>query len=74
MDASAIRQALETRPFQPFRLRLVDRREFLVTEPTTVAVAPSGRLMVVLSEETALIEMKAITSLLFDTPAPGTIS
>jgi hypothetical protein len=46
MDLAVIREALRTRPFQPFHLLLVDGRQLHVPRLDLVAVAPKGRRVV----------------------------
>ncbi len=43
MDCRAIRDALLTRPFQPFRLRLNDGRFFDTFHPDWLLIGPHGR-------------------------------
>jgi hypothetical protein len=66
MDPAAIREAVRTRPFQPFRLRLADGRELNVPHPDLVAVAPNGRRVVVFNtadDTMATLEPLLIVSL-----------
>jgi hypothetical protein len=75
MDASALREAIRTRPFRPFRLRLADGREVPIPHPDFVAVAPNGRRVVVfnpLDDAMSILEPLLILSLEFAATATGT--
>lgn len=64
MHVSAIRKALHAQPFQPFRLRLADGREFPVPHPDFVAI--SERTVVVIDpadEGATVLEPVLIISL-----------
>jgi hypothetical protein len=43
MNANRIREALATRPFEPFDVRLVDGRSFTIPHPDYLTLPPSPR-------------------------------
>lgn len=50
MDINVLRETLHKTPFQPFRIRLADGREFYVPHPDFVAL--SHRTVAVISHQT----------------------
>jgi hypothetical protein len=53
MELSAIRDAVRQQPFQPFSLRLTDGREVPVVHPEFIAIADTGRRVVVFPPKSA---------------------
>ena len=51
MELSAITAAKRKKPFQPFRLRLADGRDFLVSHPDFIALPEAGRSIVVFGRQ-----------------------
>jgi hypothetical protein len=43
MSPDRIREALETEPFEPFDVRLVDGRHFAITRPDLINLPPTAR-------------------------------
>lgn len=74
MDAENIRAAVTRSPFQPFRLRMNDGREFFVPHPEYIAVA--RRIVVVIDPATEVaihLEPLLIASMQFEaTSSPAT--
>lgn len=75
MEVNAIREALNTRPFVPFRMWLADGRDLLIPHPDFVAIAASGRHMVFLdptNDRMHVLEPLLIVSLEKVAPTSGT--
>jgi len=51
MRTDDLRKALRAVPFEPFRVRVVDGREYRVDHPEFMAIAPDGRRVVVFDTE-----------------------
>jgi hypothetical protein len=47
MTADAVREKLEAEPFQPFQMRMPDRRVVAIPHPDFVSLAPTGRIAIV---------------------------
>jgi hypothetical protein len=74
MDVNAIREAMYTEPFRPFRLRLADGRELNIPHPDFIAVAPNGRRVVVFShpdDSLSILEPLLIVSVEVPAASPG---
>ena len=53
MDVNVIREIVRRRPFESYRMRLTDGREFVINHPEVVAVSLTGRsLMLILPDGT----------------------
>jgi len=71
MDVNAIREAVRTRPFQPFRLRLVGGRGVLIPHPEIIAVGPNGRRVVVFNPDESMSILEPLLILSLETAAAG---
>lgn len=74
MELSAIRDAVHQQPFQPFSLRLVDGREVTVRHPDFIAIADTGRRIVVFPPKSAnwsVIDPLLVVSIEYITSAKG---
>jgi hypothetical protein len=67
MNMEDVKRMLHARPFQPFLIYLVEGGRLLVKHEDYVAVAPSGRTMIVYSHDRAddyeVLELMMVTRL-----------
>jgi hypothetical protein len=63
MDIAGIREAIQSRPFEPFSLRLADGRELPVTHPEAVALGRRRIVVVSPDDSWSVIEPLLIVSL-----------
>jgi hypothetical protein len=70
MHVEVLREALRSRPFKPFTLRLVDGRTVFVQHPEVVAVSPRQVIVIHPDESTWWLEPLLIQSLEFPPEAP----
>ena len=73
MNISTIREAKFAQPFRPFRLHLVDGRNFLVRHPEFLLLVPAGRDLNYVNpdddDRLILINSLLIVSLEFEIPS-----
>ncbi len=72
MDVAGVREVLRRQPFEPFAIRLADRRTLPVSHPDFVAIGQRRIVVIGDDDSTSIIEPLLIVSL--DTPpkpAPG---
>jgi hypothetical protein len=73
MELSAIGAAKQRRPFQPFRLRLADGRDFLVSHCDFIALPEKGRSITVFDKHNnfeEVIDPLLIVSISFEIDSP----
>lgn len=65
MTSEQIRRVLNAQPFQPFTVHLADGRKLPVTHQEFLALAPSGRTMIVyeLNDSFHIIDLLLVTDL-----------
>jgi hypothetical protein len=66
MDLQGIREALLRRPFEPFSIRLADRRTLHVPHPEMVAVGKRRIIVVEPDDSWSVVEPLLIVSLDYD--------
>ena len=70
MNALTLRDVLQTQPFKPFVLTLVDGRSFEVKHPEFVYVSPKGRHMILVNDDESLSYLEPLLIASLDFPAP----
>lgn len=65
MTTVQLRKLYESRPFQPFRLRMADGRSLYVGHPEWMAFSPSGRTVVIHERDDSfqIIDLLLVTSI-----------
>jgi hypothetical protein len=63
MDIAGVREALRCEPFEPFEIRLADRRALPVPHPDFVALGTRRIIVVNEADETSVVEPLLIVSL-----------
>ena len=73
MMADSIREALDASPFQPFKIRLANGREYKVKHPDYAMLSPTGRSMMVytVGDRAAAINLSMVTEVLRRVDAVG---
>jgi hypothetical protein len=74
MTIERLREAHSARPFSPFVLHLADGRDLTVAHPESLAIAPSGRTVVVVQpdDSTQFVDLLLVTVLELWPSAGGT--
>jgi hypothetical protein len=71
MDVNVIREIVRRRPFESYRMRITDGREFVINHPEVVAVSPTGRsLIMILPDGTHVWLEPLLVSSIEMIPAP----
>jgi hypothetical protein len=68
MDLAGVREALHKQPFQPFAIRLADRRSLPVPHPDFVALTPRRVIVGAEDDSWSVVEPLLIVSLDYETP------
>jgi hypothetical protein len=71
MDIPGIREALHKQPFEPFVIRLADRRSLPVPHPDFVAVTPRRIVVVEENGSWSVVEPLLIVTLDYDAAKKG---
>jgi len=74
MTTQRIRELCQSEPFRPFAIHLADGRDLPVVHPEFLALAPSGRTMVVYQSDDSMniVDLLLVTDI--EIPADGQIS